>query len=206
MLAFVFWHWPEPTVAPADYERRLADFHRELARASLPGFKSSAAFWVEGAPWVGPEGRGYEDWYLVSDFAALDPLNEGAVSAERRPVHQAIAAGMAGGAGAIYGLQQGAEDVAGVPTAAWISKPRGMSYADFYGRIQPLLHSAAGAGCPGAADVGHAAESTEGTEAGLWRRQLVLGPAPEFCLLSAGPLELPAPLTARVIQRTPVWG
>jgi peroxiredoxin len=39
----------------------------------------------------------------------------------------------------------------------------------------------------------------------LWQRQLVLGPAPEFCLLSAAPVSLPAGVEAQLVNRLRVW-
>jgi hypothetical protein len=76
------------------------------------------------------------------------------------------------GAGALYGLRRGDPESVAQPCATWLSKPAGMPYAEFDERMAALLDA------PGAS---------------LWQRQLVLGPTPEFCLISPTPLELPVP-------------
>jgi hypothetical protein len=96
---------------------------------------------------------GYEDWYLVESWAALGELNDAAVSEPRAGPHDVVA-GLAGeGWGAVYGL------VRGTPAAPagvrWMDKPDGERYEAFLRGVR--------------------AEA-------LWQRQLVLGPAPEFCL------------------------
>ncbi len=101
-------------------------------------------------------GDGYEDWYLVEDWTGLGRLNEAAVDAGRRGDHDHAAAMSDQGWGAVYALQRGAAEIpAGVE---WRAKPRG----------EPT------------------AELIEGLDAAaVWRRQLVLGPAPELCLARA---------------------
>lgn len=184
MLAFIFWHWPEPGADVGEYEAKLATFHQGLARAKLPGFQESVSFRIDSCPWLGPERRGYEDWYRVADFGALEPLNEGAVAGEARPGHDQIAALMGGGAGALYGLHSGSADVADQPFATWITKPRGMAYANFYAMLQPCL---------------------EQPHSSLWRRQLVTGPAREFLLAADAPADVPDSLPTLSISRTPLW-
>jgi hypothetical protein len=183
MLAFVFWHWPAPGTAPAAYEEALLAFHQELARVRPSGFDRSLGFRVDGAPWVGSEGKGYEDWYLVAGFAALEALNVGAVSGPLLPRHTAIAGQADGGAGGLYALAEGPPE-ATASEAAWLAKPKSVAYADFYAALAP---------------------ERERAQASLWRRQLVLGPTPEFCLLSASPLELPAWSNPIHVTRTCLW-
>lgn len=66
--------------------------------------------------------------------------------------------GRAGGAGGLYlRLSEGGAQARQV---SWFAKPAGMSYADLLARLPP----------------GEA-----------WQRQMVLGPAPEFCLLGVAP-------------------
>lgn len=180
MLAFVFWHWPEPGVDIAEYEGRLGAFHEALARADIAGFQGSAPFRVKDCPWLGPEHQGYEDWYFVTDFAALESLNVGAVGGEARPGHDRVAGLMAGGIGAVYGLHSGSTDLARLPFATWISKPRGLPYAGFYAALEPCLDL---------------------PRSSLWRRQLVLGPAPEFCLATEIAPDLPALFPALALSR-----
>jgi len=80
MLAYVFWHWPEPQGNPAQYESRLLDFQKSLAASPPAGFRESAVFRVQGAPWLPTPGAAYEEWYLLEGSAALDPLNDAAVA------------------------------------------------------------------------------------------------------------------------------
>ncbi|HWA54150.1 MAG TPA: hypothetical protein VG816_08260 [Solirubrobacterales bacterium] len=101
-------------------------------------------------------GGGYEDWYLVEDWSALGDLNQRAVDSRHRPRHDQVAAGTARGWGGIYELVRGA---GGVPRATrWLDKPLD----------EPSDRFLASLG--------------EGT---IWRRQLVLGPAPEYCAEAA---------------------
>jgi hypothetical protein len=71
-LAYVFWHRPREDVDPAGYEDSLRAFHATL---DLP----SASFRLEALPF--DERGGYEDWYLVEDWARLGELNAAAVDA-----------------------------------------------------------------------------------------------------------------------------
>jgi hypothetical protein len=162
VLAYLFWHGPPPDLAPERYEAALAAFHRALARHAPAGFHGSAAFRVQGTPWVGD----YEDWYLVEDWAALGALNEAAVSGPRREPHDAVAQLSADGAGGVYGLVRGQPDPAPARWALWLDKPRGEPYADFIESIGPLADEGGG---------------------GVWQRQLVLGPGREFCVLASQP-------------------
>ncbi|HWE25288.1 MAG TPA: hypothetical protein VG496_15230 [Myxococcales bacterium] len=167
-LAYVFWHW---TAQPAEsYGARLVAFHAALEADRPSGFLRSHSFAIEGAPWV-PLSRGFEDWYLVEDFAALGALNDAAVSGRRRSPHDAVAALAAGGAGGVYRLKSG--DPAGALAAHWFGKSAGMTYDDLFELLRPLESRAA-----------------------LWQRQMVLGPAPEFCLASSAPISLPRELVA----------
>lgn len=187
MLAYVFWHWRSPEVDAASYEDDLRAFHQALAKAAPAGFRSSAVLRLDGAePWV--EGDAFADWYLVEDWAALGALNEAAVARATKGVHDRVAHASAGGAGAVYGLRSGVPDPAEARSSAFFDKPRGTGYDDFYAGIR------AATDVPGAS---------------LWRRQMVLGPAPEFCLFAADSLELPAelePLSARVELAWPLPG
>ena len=95
---------------------------------------------------------GYEDWYLVDDWTALGVLNEMAVDERHRPSHDDAAEHSGKGWGGVYALVRGeAEIPAGT---AWLEKPRGVDSKEF---LASLPHET------------------------VWRRQMVLGPAPEFC-------------------------
>jgi hypothetical protein len=98
------------------------------------------------------EGGGYEDWYLVDSWAELGELNKRAVDTHHRSSHERVALGAADGWGGIYDLVRG---MAEIPRGTeWLDKPQGELTQEF---IATLPHPA------------------------VWRRQLVLGPGPEFC-------------------------
>lgn len=97
-------------------------------------------------------GGGYEDWYLIEGWSELGELNDAAVDAVRGPSHDRVAAMSGHGWGGVYRLVRGpAEIPAGTE---WLQKPLGQATEEF---LASLPHEA------------------------VWRRQLVLGPAPEFC-------------------------
>lgn len=183
MLAYVFWHWKQPTVTAGDYEGRQRAFHAALAAAPPAGFLESFSAGLSELPWKAGGGEVYEDWYLLKDFAALGELNQAAVSAGRAAAHDAAATVAAGGAGGLYGLRLGAA-LQSPQYAHWFGKPDGIRYETFFDQLEPLVKQAQGV---------------------LWMRQLVLGPAPEFCLHAAVPVSLPVPLKAAVIPLRPVW-
>jgi hypothetical protein len=147
LLAYLFWHRPRPGVDVAEYEEAQRGFHVRLE-------VESACFRVDQLPF--DDGPGYEDWYLIEDWAALGALNVTAVDPVHRPDHDRAAAMAAEGWGGIYASVQGP---ASIPAQArWLHKPGGQSTLDFLAGIE--------------------------AGASIWQRQLVLGPAPEFCVAS----------------------
>ena len=160
MLAYVFWHIPAAHVSRDAYEQALRNFHQHLAAAAVPGFIRSEAHRLESVPWLSGS-PAYEDWYLIADSAALDPLEAAAVGARMGPSHDAVAAMAAAGAGGLYtSVLVGAES--GPETAAeWFGKPAGAAYPAF-------IEGLRGHVVPGG---------------WLWQRKMVLGPSPEFCIL-----------------------
>jgi hypothetical protein len=163
MLAYVFWHRPAPGVAPEAYAELLERFHRSLAAHPPAGFVHSACFAVPPPNWLGQD-PAFEDWYVIEDFAALGVLNEAAVGRGHLSAHDAAARAAGEGTGAIYRLIEGSASLEHARVAAWIDKPRGVP--------SPLLAALLGDGM-------------DGERAGLWQRQLGLGPAPEYCVLAA---------------------
>jgi len=116
---------------------------------------TSACFRLAELPF-GEKGGGYEDWYLVEDWQALGELNRAAVDSVRRGDHDRAASGSADGWGAVYSLLRGP---ASIPEGArWLEKPRGTPADQFLASL---------------------------AEATVWQRQMVLGPAPEFCAVSS---------------------
>jgi len=185
MLAYVFWHWPAADIAPAEYERMQGAFHESLAEAGVAGLRGSTSFRLDGqAPWLGGS-PAYADWYLMDGSAALDPLNEAAVSGRHRGSHDVLAHAMGAGAGSLLQLSDAgaAADVTGARRATFLSKPKGMPYDPFYQRLAPV-------------------RGRDGVS--LWRRQMVLGPTPEFCLLSHELLELPPGFVALALRLDPI--
>ena len=170
-LAYVFFHRPTAGLAAATYEEALRRFHSALATAAPPGFISSTTYRI---------GDGYGDWYLVSSSAALDHLNDAAVSGVRGPAHDAAARMAAEGTGKLLRLAGGEPDLAAASEVRF-SKPTGMSYEDLYRRLE---------------------QWTGGSGVSLWRRMMVLGPPPEFCLVTASPVQLPAEMNPEVLTRT----
>jgi len=182
MLAYVFWHWPQPTVPIAEYERRQRRFHEALMETPPQGFDRSTCYSVAAAPWTHDLGEVYEDWYLVRDSSALDPLNEAAMTGRRRAPHDQAAAVAAGGTAGVYRLRLGAPPVAG--HELWFAKPDGMSYESLWTELAPIVQEARGA---------------------LWSRYMVLGPSPEFCFQTAEPREMPPRFAPIAIPLRQVW-
>ena len=172
MLAYVFWHVPRPGVPARDYESLHHGFHDALWEAPLPGLLALRVYRLARIPWLAPPGPGYEDWHLIADSAALDGLNEAAVTSARLAPHDRVAARAATGTAGLYGLRLGSPVQPAI--AYWMSKPAGMSYAVFDASIQPLVAR----GCC------------------LWGRRMTLGPTPEFCLHAPAALEPPHPAQA----------
>ena len=168
MLAYVFWHWPQPGVDTNTYVEHLVDFHRTLNANKPVGFQGSRVLRFRGASWLETKGDAFEDWYLIDDSAALDRINDAAVSGPCEAPHNLVAREAAGGTAGLYRLRSG--EIGETNYALWLSKPDGMSYKDFYSRVEPI-----------------------GT---LWQRQMTLGPTTEFVIHSASPIELPHMLTA----------
>ena len=225
MLAYVFWHRPLDDGAVAAYEQAEIAFHRSLARERPAGLRGTAVFRVAALPWlpIPPGGeRGdagarvgaaapaaptggvrhetaeqsaYEDWYLVEDFTALGILNEAAVAHGHRTAHDDIARRFGAGAGGLYGLIEGelgpgADAIGEASIAVWVARTPGTARRG----LGELL-----------------GDGMQPGHASLWRRQLVFGPAPEFCLLASesppgvAPTRLPAGWSARTLAREVLW-
>lgn len=175
MLAYVFWHWPLPDTDPDAYEQALIAFHDVLSAASPEGFGGSAVARVDPLPFDGRPGgpagpvpgrAAYEDWYLVSGAAALDPLDAAAVGGRCGAAHAAVAALAGGGTAGLYRLVAGELPLGSATTARWLD----MGGGERAGVVDELT----------------AAASAAGGGLALWMRRMTLGPAPELCLLYTG--------------------
>ena len=171
MLAYVFWHWPQPGVDAETYVDHLVSFHRTLNANKPVGFNGSRVFQMHGVSWLDTTGDAYEDWYLLDDSSALDRINEAAVSGPCEAPHNLVAREAAGGTAGLYRIKIGSP-FSEPRFALWLSKPTVISYADFYTKLEPIITGA------------------------LWQRQMTLGPTTEFLIHSATPIQLPESWTA----------
>jgi hypothetical protein len=170
VLAYVFWHIRAAEVDVAGYEARLTAFHEAL-RADAPfGLALTATVALGAVPWLGGA-AGYEDWYLVEDFAALGVLNSAAVSGTRQAPHDEAAAAARAGIAGVMGHIAGPLLPERPGWAAWLSKPAGMRYDAFHAELWEAL----------------------GNDACAWQRQMTLGPATEYCVLAPAERTLPWP-------------
>lgn len=174
MLAYVFSHRPRAGVDKTPYEEALRRFHAALASVPSSGFVRSATYRI---------GDGYSDWYLVESSAALDWLNAAATSGARTPAHNAAARMAVDSVGKLLSLVSGELPSGGPDFEVRFAKPASISYTDLYARLQPWTSLPA---------------------VGLWRRMMVLGPPPEFCLVAPPALELPAEMRPEVLRRDPI--
>jgi len=170
VLAYVFSHRPHSGADLAEYEALLRRFHAALAASPPAGFVRSATYRSAGT---------YSDWYVVEDSAALDALNQAAVSGRRSESHDKVAQMAAEGTGKLMTLRSGSADI-GAAFEIRFSKPTGVAYRDLE---RVLLPWTARAGVS------------------VWMRMMVLGPPPEFTMLSPSAVELPASMSAEVLAR-----
>jgi len=184
MLAYVFWHWHKDTVGQNQYETDLQQFHETLSLNKPTGFNDSVVFSISKADWLQAPGTAYEEWYLLDDSAAMDPLNHAAVHGECEEPHHRVARNAAGGTGGLYRLRSGSENLSKTRFATWISKPEQTSYGDFYQSLESLYSQ------PGVA---------------LWGRQMTLGPTTEFCLHSETQITLPPEHGGKIHPLHLIW-
>ena len=167
-------------------------FHRAAPGVQAPAYETALRRFHESLAGSPPSGfissstyrvgGGYGDWYLIESSAALDALNEAAVKGARSSDHDAVAHMSADGAGKLLALVSGnARTEPGFEIR--FSKPAGMTYPELYERLKPW---------------------TDRAELTLWRRMMVLGPAPEFCLTAPSDQTLPAAMSPESLTRDPI--
>jgi hypothetical protein len=178
VLAYVFWHVAAVDIDAADYEARLAAFHAALRGDRPPGLGLTATVGLDAIPWLGGA-AGYEDWYLVEDFAALGVLNAAAVSESRQAPHDAAAAVADRGVAGLMGHVAGPLLPERPGWAAWLRKPAGMGYDAFHAELWTAL----------------------GNDASAWQRQMTLGPATEYCVVAPAEHSLPWPAQSWSLRR-----
>lgn len=196
MLAYLSWHRAAAGVGQEVYEQALQRFHRSLAHRPPSGYRGSAALRLRELPWLAPAdgaedgSPGYEDWYLLDDWAAVGVLEEAAVARGHETAHHSIASRAGAATGSVYRLVEGCVRPSTADVAVWVSREAGHE--------PPSLGALLGDGMDPASD-------------GLWRRCLGLGPAPEHCLLgSSAPAgvaasRLPSGWIAHEIRREAIW-
>jgi hypothetical protein len=177
VLAYVFWHVPVAGLAAADYEEKLAGFHAALRGERPGGLGLTAVVALDAIPWLGGA-AGYEDWYLVEDYAALGILNAAAVSGTRRGPHDAAAAAAQRGVAGLMSHVAGPLLPERPGWAAWLSKPDGMPYDAFHAALWEAL----------------------GNDASAWQRQMTLGPATEYCVIAPFAHALPWPAQSWAVR------
>lgn len=183
MLAYVFWHRRKHEFSRDEYEDKLKQFHVTLNRSNLEGFNGSLVARITGATWLRSESDAYEDWYLMKGSEVLDRLNETAVNGVRKEPHDDIARLATDFKGGLYQLKTGVHSSITNEFALWLSKPFSTSYEAFYKNV--------------------AQYQTNGSV--LWRRQMTLGPTPEFCLISPLRPVVPAELEPIPVSRQVIW-
>ena len=100
-------------------------------------------------------------------------------------MHDRVAHGAVKFAGGLYRLHSGEAELAKAQVALWFAKPAGMSSETLYRMLEPEIQPAG---------------------VSLWRRQLVLGPAHEFCWHRAENAGFPEHFEALRVPLTLLWG
>jgi hypothetical protein len=196
VLAYIAWHRPAPEVDLGAYEKAVAHFHSSLAHRPPSGFGGSVAFRAPELPWLGvpdatsrPAG-GYEDWYLLDSWSAIGVLEEASVSRGHLRAHDAVASRAGVSTGAVYRFSEGHSSPGEARLSVWVTRGPGHEHPS----IETLL-----------------GDGMDPATAGLWRRCIGLGPAPEYCLLATEPssgvadTRLPAGWSATVSSREVLW-
>src|SRR5258708_28586055 len=96
------------------------------------------------ASWLGREIATYEDWSIVENSAAFDPLNEGAVTGVCQEPHRLVARWTVGSGAGLYKLHTGDVTLPVVRQTYRFNKPTVMTYADFYALVQPFTEQSQG--------------------------------------------------------------
>ncbi len=187
MLAYVFWHQRVRQVTREEYQEKLSAFHRVLQKRQPRGFVGSLVLAMPALPWMNGESEVYEDWYLVENSAALDPLDEAAVSGMCQEAHNQVARLANSGTGGLYRLKDALNDLARwqeIRSATWFGKPAGMSYTTLYASLEQGRLPRQGV---------------------LWQRQMTMGPALEFCLHNFQPPSLASELESLTVEAQPIF-
>ena len=124
-------------------------------------------FRIRGANWLNTSDEAYEEWYLLDDSAAMDRLNDAAVSGACEEPHNRVAREAADGTGGLYRLREGLENLDQ-------AKIRDLAKQTRRCFLQKLLR--------------RNAITNLAARRRLWGRQMTLGPTTEFCIHSQSPI------------------
>jgi len=169
-LAYVFWQWPRSGVSSSVYEKKLWSFQSALKVARPDLVTDLLTYQIDSLPWGPKDAPLYEDWYLVDDFADLGSLNDAAVAGGIKGAHDSVAGDYLKGSGGVFKRVLRNLPLDETRHVTWIEKDIGVAYQSYYDEVANELGS---------------------RETDLWRRQMVLGPSPQFCVHSADPVEFP---------------
>ena len=150
----------------------MMKFQNALSKSALAGFRGSVVSRIDNATWLPLGSESYEEWYLVDGSDILDPLNEVAVSNSRKEPHDDAAHMATDMRAGLYKLRLGEESSVDGRCITWLSKPKGTDYEQFYDQISKVMTN---------------------SESSLWRRQMVLGPTSEFCVITKDELSINTP-------------
>jgi hypothetical protein len=177
MLAYVFWHRPNPQIEQKAYEASIVRFQADLTRDPPPGLIGASSFAISAVPWL-PGERTYEDWCLLEGSWAMDPLNAYAITGARQPSHDHVAAQAGDNCGGLYAHAGGEIFPTPESTVYWLTRPRGIQWQ---AAIAPIR--------------------AKSPQAVIWRRQMVLAPATEFAVEVPGDTAIEVPPGWQTIAR-----
>jgi hypothetical protein len=126
----------------------------------------------------------------VDSWSAIGVLEEASVSHGHLQAHDAVASRAGVSTGAVYRLSEGYARPGEARLSVWVTPAPGHEHPS----IEALL-----------------GDGMDPATAGLWRRCIGLGPAPEYCLLGTEPSagvadsRLPAGWSATVSYREALW-
>lgn len=184
MIAYVFWHQKMELVSSKTYESALITFHRSLYNFGVRGYIGSQTFKIEGAYWMGATESGYEDWYLLEDSGVMDKINQAAISGSVKDPHNAAAHMATNLHAGLYVIKSPYPSFLNGKSATWFTKPKEMS-------LDQIINS-------------HSDSNKRFGD--LWMRQMVLGPTPEYCIVSENRIDLPRNLYPVNVKRQPISG
>jgi hypothetical protein len=184
MLAVVFWNSRNASATDVQYEDALSGFHKELNQRKSKGLRRSVAFAVRTElPWLCSDFRIYEDWYIMTNFAALDDLDRLVIEGKHLPSHRELMTKTGCASGAVMYLDKGVPFVERCRNAYWFSKPRGTTADD-------IAEIAIDSGSPKSISV--------------WTRAMALGPAGS-CILANEAIEFPPDYEVTETVRDVLW-